>query len=328
MTETGRLGIPRIESYRRRMLGLPDDGDTATDLDATLLSGLGLNILEATRFLLEMRPSLQDFEDWIEECNGGTMPAVSLERLRRALEGEQVGPEAGNLDSEPGLSADDLRFWDEHGYVILRGAITAEATNAGEMAVYHHLNAHPDNPESWYHGRGHSIWVPLLRHPDLDANRRSRRITKAFAQLWGREDLWPTIDQAGLNPPERPGWLFPGPLLHWDTTLARPHHFGVQGILYLADVAEDQGAFCCIPGFHRILGEWLDGLPPFADPTAEIRKHLEVIQIAGNAGDMVLWHQSLPHGASPNRATRPRVVQYLQMWPTRWAWNDLWLQAE
>jgi len=37
-----------------------------------------------------------------------------------------------------------------------------------------------------------------------------------------------------------------------------------------------------------------------------------------------LWHQSLPHGSSPNRAARPRVAQYVTMKPTRWQHNEVW----
>ena len=31
-----------------------------------------------------------------------------------------------------------------------------------------------------------------------------------------------TADRAGFNPPERPGWRFPGPHLHWDSSIAPP----------------------------------------------------------------------------------------------------------
>jgi len=110
------------------------------------------------------------------------------------------------------------------------------------------------------------------------------------------------VDQAGLNPPERPGWPFPGPHLHWDTTLATPHYFGVQGILYLVDVAEDQGAISCVPGFHKILDAWLKELPPGADARTVAKATLEMKPIAASAGDLVLWHHALPHGSSPNHA--------------------------
>jgi hypothetical protein len=38
----------------------------------------------------------------------------------------------------------------------------------------------------------------------------------------------------------------------------------------------------------------------------------------------VLWHQSLPHGSSPNRGDKPRVVQYITLKPTRWEYAPEW----
>jgi hypothetical protein len=319
------LGIEYLYGYWQRALRVAGAPEGSVDLDHTLLSGLRVNILETMRFLHDGAPSFEAFEAWIVERNGGALEEPALDRLRRALRGETVGSEIGSLDGVEGLSESDLRHWDEHGYVVLKHAVTPEQAKAAEMAIYAYLGMDPERPESWYGGKqGHSIWVSLLRHPAFWATRRSPRMVKAFAQLWGREDLWVTVDQGGLNPPEREGWRFPGPHLHWDTTIAPPHHFGIQGILYLADVAENQGAFTCIPGFHRKLESWLASLPEGVDPREAIFQHGGAKPIAAGAGDMVLWHQSLPHGSSPNRAARPRVAQYITMKPTRWEYHDVW----
>jgi ectoine hydroxylase-related dioxygenase (phytanoyl-CoA dioxygenase family) len=39
-----------------------------------------------------------------------------------------------------------------------------------------------------------------------------------------------------------------------------------------------------------------------------------VQSIAAKEGDLIIWHQALPHGNSPNRAGFPRLVQYLNMY--------------
>jgi hypothetical protein len=271
-----------------------------------------------------MQPSFEAFERWIVERNGGAMDELGLDRLRRALDGQIVGPEVA-LNAAEGLTVDELRHWDEAGYVVLRGAVPLAQARAAELAIYEFLGMDPALPESWYApSLGHSIWVGMVRHPAFWANRRSPRMVKAFAQLWQREDLWVTVDQGGLNPPERPGWTFPGPHLHWDMTLAEPHHLGVQGILYLVDVQEDQGAFTCVPGFHRKIKQWLAELPPGADARVEGLKISGATPIAAKAGDMVIWNNLLPHGSSPNRNTRPRVAQYISMAPTRWPHHEVW----
>jgi Phytanoyl-CoA dioxygenase (PhyH) len=319
------MEIPYLRGYWQRALGIASEAPGEEDLDTTLLCGLRLGLRETLLFLNAARPSYDEFEAWIVERNGGAMDEGSLTRLKRALDGETVGPEV-DIDGAEGLSAEDLEHWGEHGYVVLKGAVPLEDAQAAELAIYEYLEMDPERPESWYGGRqGHTIWVSMLRHPAFCSNRQSPRMVKAFAQLWGREDLWVNVDQGGLNPPERKGWPFPGPHLHWDTTLAAPHHFGVQGILYLAETAEDQGAFSCVPGFQKKLGAWLESLPEGVDARAEALRTLTMNPIAAKAGDMVLWHQSLPHGSSPNRAERPRVAQYITMKPTRWDHHQKWL---
>jgi ectoine hydroxylase-related dioxygenase (phytanoyl-CoA dioxygenase family) len=68
----------------------------------------------------------------------------------------------------------------------------------------------------------------------------------------------------------------------------------------------------------------LQELPAGADPRAQAVKELRAIPIAGDAGDLIIWHQALPHGATPNRAALPRVVQYLNMFPSRYEINAQW----
>jgi hypothetical protein len=271
-----------------------------------LLRALGVGLHETLQYVFTHQPSLADFERWIA-ANGTPPPA-----------------EPAAADS-PVLSPADLAFWDEHGYVVVHDAIAPDACRAAEDAIWTFLGAERDDPATWYGGpQGHSIWVPLLHHPAIDANRRAPRIRGAFAQLWGRDDLFPTIDQVGFNPPVRPGWPFPGPDLHWDASLAQPMPFDVQGILYLADTAANQGAFTCVPGFHRRIEPWLRELPPDTDPRAQDLHALGAVPIAGAAGDLIIWHAALPHGSSPNRAARPRIVQYITHSPTTWEYSTRW----
>lgn len=319
------LGIEELRTYWACQCAPGSAAPLPEDVVKTLLAGLRLNVMETLRYLHQQQPTYAQFEAWVWECNGGELEAASLNRLRRALAGETVGAEVGNLDHVEGLSAVDLAHWDEHGYVILRNAVSPEAAEIAEIAIYGFLGMDRNDPKSWYReSLSHSIWVPLLRHPALVANRRAPRIHKAHAQLWGREDLWVTIDQGGFNPPEHDNWRFPGPHLHWDATVAEPHCLQLQGILYLVDVAEDQGAFSCVPGFHRTLKEWLKSVPAGLSAHDHARRTLTMKPIAAKRGDMIIWHHLLPHGSSANRAQRPRVVQYMSLQPTRFAYAEEW----
>ena len=218
----------------------------------------------------------------------------------------------------PVFSKEDLEFWEEHGYVVVPEAVPIENCRAAEQAVWDFLEMDGDDPDSWYPEdpprRG--IMVEIYQHQAIWDNRQYPRVHQAFTEIWGNEKLWVSFDRASMNPPERDDWKFPGPHLHWDMSLDMPVRLKVQGVLYLVDTPGNQGAFTCIPGFHRKLEEWLKDLPSDADPRRVIREYQDQgVPVPGKAGDLVIWHSALPHGSSPNSAERPRMAQYITMNP-------------
>lgn len=333
-SDTGGLGVAHLKRLwsRAPRPGRPaPPGGFAGEftLDKIVLYGLGVGLREAMA-LLATGASLAEFEGWILEVNGGSLDPAAVRRINDAvsrLTGGPGDPAPALPGPAPVLSADDLAAWESDGYVVLHDAVDAAACAAAEAAIWQSLGASSDEPARWYGGpQGHSIWLRLIHHPALQAIRGSARIRGAFAQLWGTNDLWATIDRAGFNPPERPGWRFPGPTLHWDSSLAPPMPLGLQGILYLTDTAPEQGAFTCVPGFHHRLAEWLEQLPEGADPREPRRlEQLGAVAIAGRAGDLIIWHHALPHGSRPNRTTRPRLVQYVSMFPTSFRDDRPWV---
>lgn len=104
--------------------------------------------------------------------------------------------------------------------------------------------------------------------------------------------------------------------MHWDMPLQLPVKFATQGLIYLTDTGEEQGAFCCVPGFHLKIEEWLlEQNKPDIELQQQDWHRWQVKPIAAKAGDLIIWHHALPHGASPNRATLPRMVQYINFYP-------------
>ena len=71
-----------------------------------------------------------------------------------------------------------------------------------------------------------------------------------------------------------------------------------------------------------LIDRWLAELPPGADPNGQDLYALGPRPIAGRAGDLIIWHHALPHGASPNRHHLPRLVQYIKLYPVRLASVD------
>jgi hypothetical protein len=331
--DTGSLGVHQLKRAWARSRANQDGRQAASDqqdfqLDHLVFDALGIG-LEQTLQFLGGRPSFEEFEGWIIATTGSVAPA-QIARINAAVSGTACPPETARWlaeieASEPALSADDLAFWDEHGYVVLHDAVAPNTCAAAAEAVLDHVGARLDDPATWYGGQQQGIMVQYFQHPAFDANRKSRRLHKAFAQLWGTADLWVTTDRVGFNPPERPGYRFPGPHLHWDVTLHQPMPLGMHGILYLTDTEAEQGAFTLVPGLHRRVGDWLASLPAGADPRRQDLHALGSRPIAGRAGDLVIWHDALPHGSRPNRARMPRIVQYITMYPATRRYADVWI---
>lgn len=282
-------------------------------LGKLLLDTLGLGNQQVFEQLYLVKPDFAGFAAWILETAGPPDP-VLLDRYHAWLYEQPPGKAAeaqlaAIAAMPPVLDVAALAHWDEHGYVILSDAISADEIEAVKALLWQTIEASPDNPESWYSAKTNGIMVPHFQSSALEAARRSQRVHKAFAQLWGTENLWVLIDRMGFNPPERLDHPFSGSDIHWDASLVQPIPFHTQAVLYLTDTEEDQGAFRCVPGFHRRIDDWLAGLNG-ANPR-EVDLSADVKHVAGKAGDLIIWRQDLPHAASPNRSTQPRLAQYL-----------------
>ena len=291
-----------------------------------LLDTLGLGNQQVFAFLFRGRPTFEQFRAWIVGTAGLPDPRLVSRYHGWLTERAPSGAARAGLERiaamPPVLDADDLACWGEHGYVIVRDAIAPDETAAVRELIWRVLGASPTDPSSWYQPRGDGIMVPHFQDPALEAARQSPRIHKAFAQLWGSEDLWVTIDRVGFNPPETPAHPFSGSNLHWDVSLAQPIPFGTQAVLYLTDTEEDQGAFRCVPGFHKRIDAWLEKLGD-TDPRA-VDFSAEEKRVAARAGDLIVWRQDLPHAASPNRSDRPRLVQYLNYYSPDMIIRECW----
>ena len=323
---TGSAAAHRVEALWRRARGerRPLTG-ADRNLDRIALGALGI-APEELREVLQRFDSVEGALAWSDARAGG----IDREALARfeAMAGGAPAPEAARRRIEaleaadPVLTADDLRAWDENGYVIVSAVITSDEVRDLAEVVWRSAGADPDDPATWSLTE-HGIMVQLFQHPALTPARTSPRLLKAFAQIWGTADLWTSLDRVSFNPPIRPGVEFPGPRLHWDISLVPPVVFQVQGMIYLSDTSAEQGAFEAVPGFHKRIDAWLEGLGEGIDPRA-VDLSAGARRIAANAGDLIIWHSALPHGASPNTGDRPRLAQYVTQYPAGLRPADRW----
>ncbi len=275
------------------------------------LHQLGLGMEDVIRFLFVEQPSFADFEAWIMAHDLGLNNA---DDVQAALAREQVEREENIPDV---FDAEEMDFWRKNGYIVLKNAVTPAEVTAANQAIWAHLGASLEDEKSWYkpHSDLYGIMLAIHQHGAFRAIRASKRIRRAYQQLYGTKNIYKVIDKVGFNPPNSPDFPFKGSGLHWDTSLALPIPERFQGLLYLTDTGENDGAFHCVPGFHLEIKNWLDSLAPDVSPRIIAPQILEAIPIAGKAGDFVIWHQALPHCATPNKGKTPRLVQYFTYLP-------------
>ena len=214
----------------------------------------------------------------------------------------------------PVLSQQDIAFFDEQGYVIARNVIDRAQAERTAQAIWNFAGQDPDDSATWY-PEGKGIMIEVYHQQSQWDNRTNPRVHEAFAQVWHDEKLWVSHDRASISPPNRDPDAKEHNL-HWDMNIDDPPFgFGTQGVLYLTDTPAEQGAFVCVPGFHKKIKTWLKGLPKGAKPREQDLLALGTKHIGAQAGDLIIWRTALPHTASLNRGTGPRVAQYINMGP-------------
>ncbi len=325
-TETGITGILHLKRlWSKAMAGQHVNSKYPGEdiLDNTLIDFLGTGLLPTYRFLYEQRPDFDNFEKWIiANANGAVTPDL-VARCNALFQNNSMSQ---TVITEDVLTATDIAFWDEYGYVILKNAVSQNDCAISRKVILDFLKMDEQDATTWYRRTEdmQGIMVNLYNHAAINKNRNSPRIRRAFEQLWNRTDLVVTADKCGFNPPETATYKYMGTGLHWDVSLATPIPFGTQGILYLTDTAFNQGALTVVPGFHKKLESWLDELPQNSNPREIDLSSFGPMPIAARAGDCIIWNHKLPHGASPNSAVLPRIVQYINWYAALEKVQEAW----
>lgn len=280
-------------SFRNRTLGIQEQTTTNWTQEIEFLYKRGVGIDEALHYLYFEKPTIEAFESWVTEKEAKLVRSISQEA--------------------PVLSAEELQFFEANGYIVLRNAIPKTDCVATQQIIWEFLGMHPDETDTWYksHPEQRGLMVNFFDHPLLEKNRASGKIRKAFEQLYQSEAIYKTIDKVSFNPPVTQDYSFKGSDLHWDVSLQLPIPFRLQGLIYLSDCGPQDGAFHCVPSFHNQMASWMEQVPEDVHPRAHALATLQPKAITASAGDMVIWHQALPHCATPNYGTSPRMVQYL-----------------
>ncbi|MBL4677573.1 MAG: phytanoyl-CoA dioxygenase family protein [Mucilaginibacter sp.] len=221
------------------------------------------------------------------------------------------------------LSEDDWNFWIENGYVVIKNAVPRAQALKTAAFIWDFEGKDANDPETWYTAPLSEMkmkeltntgMVEVYNNQALWDNRQWPKVHQAFADIWGTENLWVTIDRANLNFPIRPGHEYKG-FIHWDYDPdTKPQN--VQGVLALADQTdENMGGFQCIPELFRNYDTWKLSQPEDRDHFKPDTTGFTPTKVKMEAGDLLIFNSSQPHGIRVNNSDKVRVAQYISMMP-------------
>ena len=219
------------------------------------------------------------------------------------------------------LSPQNIADFEQNGYLVLPDAVPPQNLRAVIDAMFDFLGMDENNPDGWYRlPLTPGGMVEMYQHQALWNNRQNERIYGAFADLLHTENLWVTIDRANLKPPQNPAhpdYDHKG-FMHWDTDVSRAWNqpLRLQGVLCLTDTTPQMGGFRCVPGHHHVVKAWGETYRP--EPGGGARPPMrQTVPVALDvrAGDLILWNTLLYHGNGQNLSDKPRLAQYISMFP-------------
>ena len=203
----------------------------------------------------------------------------------------------------------------ERGFGVVEDVVPTALCEAVVGATADFLGIDPEDPAGWYGAcrPGHGI-VPLHHGQALWNVRQWPAVHALFRELYGDEALWVSMDRVSFKVPAA-GWAGGDRTspLHWDTDPRNPRRAEYQGLVYLRDTTDEQGAFCCAPDVYANLPAWVANRSVAEARAAVNARDTPVRRIGGRAGSMVIWHRQMPHSSARNDAGLPRWVQYVTM---------------
>ncbi|WP_224751074.1 phytanoyl-CoA dioxygenase family protein [Mucilaginibacter pankratovii] len=224
------------------------------------------------------------------------------------------------------LSEDDWKFWVENGYVVIKNAVPREQAEKLAAYLWEYEGKDANDIDSWYKKPNAQMqmkelnntgMVEIYNHQLMWDNRQTPRVHQAFADIWGTEKLWATIDRANLNFPLRPDFEYKG-FIHWDyDPETKPQN--VQGVLALADQTDEtMGGFQCIPELYRTYDTWKLTQPEDRDHYKPDTTGFELVKVKLEAGDLLIFNSLQPHGIRANNSgNKVRIAQYIAMMPAQ-----------
>ncbi len=156
-----------LVAFRNRALGVKETTSNWTH-EIEYLYKRGVGIDEALHYLYFEKPSIEEFEQWVNEKETKLVPSVA---------------EVGNV-----LNDEELTFFETNGYIILSNAISKADCAATQQVIWEFLGMHPEQPETWYqsHPQQRGMMVNFFDHPLLEKTelqQESKKLSNSYISL-------------------------------------------------------------------------------------------------------------------------------------------------
>jgi hypothetical protein len=215
------------------------------------------------------------------------------------------------------ITNEQKEIFRDQGYLVVPDVVPVALCQRVIEAILEYTGVDPEKRDTWYQDNytGHGI-IPMHHHQALWDIRQHPPVHKVFSELYDDEKLWVSMDRASYKPPaqeETSGWE-QAPV-HWDCDPWRPVQFSLQGLVYLTDTREDQGAFSCVPLIFKNLESWCEAHLKDTDRRHPLVSDNELIAVGGKAGSLLVFNRLMPHTGRLNKSSSHRFVQYVTMQP-------------
>lgn len=242
------------------------------------------------------------------------------------------------------LTADDIKSYEDKGYILVEDAITPEQLAEMRRVTYDLIDKSRNVSVSnavYDLDDGHCAETPRLtrikspgkQHPIYKEVLRNSKITEVIKDLLGPNT---TLKTDKLNT-KAPGG---GAAVEWHQDWAFYPHTNDDLLaigLMLEDVDEANGPLQVIPGSHKgpvlahtnAQGVFCGAVNP-GDPDLHLD---EAVTLTGKAGSMTVHHVRLLHGSAPNVSDRNRLILFYECaacdaWPLVASANQFQAQGQ
>ncbi len=213
----------------------------------------------------------------------------------------------------------DRHQFHTNGYMVIRNVLPENITGNAVREIAGFVGAELSDSSTWYGGAPQLDGIVPMHHAQsLWDIRQSPNLYQVFTEFFDNPRLIVDINRCIFRPPIHPGFptLSHG-TIHWDTDPRVPGPGSLQAVVLLTDVGRNDGGFQCLPDVYQNLQTWLQRYArrddfDFFNPGLN---NWKAKQIAGRAGDVILWSTKLPHGTATNSSNRPRIAAFVSMEP-------------